>query len=111
MTLKKPKRPLVSDNFHQVEFSDNPIQNTNTNQEYKQFMSTKISKLSAAQTAKKVENSDDSDDDNELNNLLKSSQILEEIRVEELGGREKRKYLNENLLKFGGKVLGFSTDD
>ena len=50
------------------------------------------------------EEKDQDDEDLELDSLLKSSKILEEIRVEELTGKEKRQYLDDNLEKFGGKV-------
>ena len=100
---RKPSKPVVDSQFVQVDFNPSFHKNTNKNQDFKQFMSTKISNLSLKKN-RQVNQKDQDDEDLELDSLLKSSKILDEIRVEELTGKEKRQYLDDNLEKFGGKV-------
>ncbi|RUP49962.1 hypothetical protein BC936DRAFT_140854 [Jimgerdemannia flammicorona] len=82
----------------------------NSKVEYKAFMSSKVSKLEPPpppppKSVKEMEEEEKNlQNDRELQELLKTSKLLEEYQVEEMSGKERRKFTEQKLVALGVKA-------
>ncbi|CAG8525775.1 485_t:CDS:2 [Paraglomus occultum] len=96
-----------------VVFDDKSLKSARVNgsnkSEWKAFMSSKVSKTSlkppaAPQDAKELEEEElDRQNDLELEELLKTTKLLEEYTAEEIGGKDRRKYIEKRMTDLGAK--------
>ncbi|EXX67708.1 hypothetical protein RirG_111960 [Rhizophagus irregularis DAOM 197198w] len=78
--------------------------------EWKSFMSHKISKVNEnpqKSLSKNIVRSDEEinrKNDEELEELLKTTKLLEKYTTEQLSGKDRRKYVEQKVVELGAKV-------
>jgi hypothetical protein len=97
-----------SDSVQVVEFEYKPTKGSgNSKQEWKQFMSSKVSKLSAVPQSQTLtttkEDEEDDAHDREIMDMMQASNLVKQYTASELTGRDRLRYMKSQIEELSGR--------